>query len=302
MTPPTIFAPAKLNLFLAITGRRPDGFHDLVSVVAPLTFGDTLTAEIDGLARAEPRFTLTCSDPEVPVDGSNLVLKAAHAFAAATGWQGSARFHLEKHIPMGAGLGGGSSNGAAALRLLNRLNREPLGQPRLLEIAASLGSDCPLFLHDRPVAMRGRGERIEPLTAEAAERLRGRRVIVFKPSFGVPTAWAYRRLAEMAAESRTAYLPADEAERRLAEWANDRHATPEALLFNNLERPAFEKFMALPTLLEQLRTRFGLAPRMTGSGSACFAYLRDGDPTPEIVAAIRTAWGESAFVVATQIA
>ncbi|OYU98367.1 MAG: 4-(cytidine 5'-diphospho)-2-C-methyl-D-erythritol kinase, partial [Verrucomicrobiales bacterium VVV1] len=96
-----VFAPAKLNLFLAITGRRNDGFHDLVSVATALQWGDTL--------RAEPaaEFSLDCDDPTVPLDESNLILKAACGFVAATGWTGGAKFSLVKRVPMGAGLGGG---------------------------------------------------------------------------------------------------------------------------------------------------------------------------------------------------
>ena len=149
----TRVAPAKLNLFLAITGRREDGFHELVSVVAPLKFGDTL--------RVEPatEFSLGCDVPDVPVDGTNLVLRAAQAFAAASGWRGGARFFIEKRIPMGAGLGGGSSNAVAALRALNVLAgpAQGLAPEALARVAAQLGSDCPLFLHDGPVVMRGRG-------------------------------------------------------------------------------------------------------------------------------------------------
>lgn len=293
-------APAKLNLFLAITGRRADGFHDLVSVVAPLTLADTLTVEI--AAGAKPGFTLTCTDPAVPCDESNLVLKAAHAFAQATGWSGSAAFHLEKRIPMGAGMGGGSSDGVAALRALDQLTGSRLDRATMTTIAASLGSDCPLFLHDGPVVMRGRGERVEALPATAASRLRGRRVLVFKPGFGVPTAWAYRWMAEQAAAGTEVYLPTAAAERQLADWIGDGAAGPEALLFNNLERPAFSKFVALPALLEQLKRDFGLAPRMTGSGSACFAFLPDSAKVAEIVGVIRTGWGESSYIVEAQIA
>ncbi len=290
-----VFAPAKLNLFLAVTGRRPDGFHDLVSVAAPLTIGDTL--------RAEPaaEFALACDDPAVPTDGSNLVLKAAQAFAAATGWTGAARFELRKTIPMGAGLGGGSSDAVAALRALNRLAGPAyaLGPERLAAVAAQLGSDCPLFLADGPVAMRGRGERIEALPAAAAARLRGRRVLVFKPDFGIATPWAYGRLAAGAPGS---YLPAEAAETRLAGWLANPAAPAEELLFNNMEPPAFAKFVALPVLLENLRRDFGLAPRMSGSGSACFALLGDDGAAAPIVAAVRAAWGPSAYAAEARLA
>ncbi|PTX92553.1 4-(cytidine 5'-diphospho)-2-C-methyl-D-erythritol kinase [Opitutus sp. ER46] len=299
----TIFAPAKLNLFLAITGRRPDGFHDLVSVVAPLAFGDELSVTVRRSASLV--LTLTCTDPEVPVDESNLILRAGRAFAEAAGWTGTVAFHLEKRIPMGAGLGGGSSNGAAALRVLNRLAGNPLSAEALRDVAATLGSDCPLFLEEAPVVMRGRGERLERLPETAAARLRGRDVLVFKPPFGIPTAWAYRRLAELAAEAGAAggiYLPAAEAERRLAEWIEAPAAPVEDLLYNNMETAAFAKYLALPTLLDQMRERFGLAPRMTGSGSACFAFTGPGRPMDGLTALIDEAWGKSAWRVATRVA
>jgi 4-diphosphocytidyl-2-C-methyl-D-erythritol kinase len=288
----SVFAPAKLNLFLAITGRRPDGFHDLVSLVVQLDFGDTLKCELGG-PKSEPGFSLACDDPAMPVDETNLVLKAARAFAAATGWTGSAKFFLEKRIPSGAGLGGGSSDAAATLRALNQLVDPPLSAARLADVAAQVGSDCALFLHEGSVVMRGRGERVAPLAPAASARLRGRRVLVFKPAFGIATPWAY---AQLAAAAPAGYLPADEAELRLGNWINDARAPAEAVLFNNMEPPAFAKYVALPVLLEQLRRDFELEPRMSGSGSACFALLReDTDATP-IIAAVRAAWGESAFV------
>lgn len=300
----TLFAPAKLNLFLAITGRREDGFHDLVSVVAQLGLGDELTVDTAGVESGE--FTLTCNDPEVPIDDSNLVLKAARAFAAAVGWKNGAAFRLEKRVPMGAGLGGGSSDAVATLRALNRLAGEPLNASTLARIGATLGSDCPLFLHGGPVVMRGRGERIEPLASAGANRLRGRRVLVFKPEFGVPTAWSYRRLAEAAAESASngkeqIYFPAPAAEARLAAWIAEPTATVETLLFNTLERPAFGKYVALPTMLALLRQQFGVAAGMTGSGSACFAFVPDSISIEPIQALISDGWGKRAFFVDTRI-
>lgn len=302
----SLFAPAKLNLFLAITGRREDGFHDLVSVVAPLTLGDALSIELRESRSGGARFELTCNDPMVPADSSNLVIRAAQAFAEATGWKGGARFRLEKQVPAGAGLGGGSSDGVATLRGLNQLCGGLLGPDELVRVAASLGSDCPLFLRDGPVVMRGRGERIEGISDVVARRLRGQRVLVFKPAFGVATIWAYRRMAEMAAQRPAdparVYLAAVAAEDRLARWMNDATAPIEALLFNNLEQPVFAKHLALPTLLEQLRDRYDLTAHMTGSGSACFAFLSENAPIPAILGTIRAAWGASAFVAETSLA
>lgn len=288
----TVFSPAKLNLFLAVTGRRDDGFHDLVSVAAPLDFGDELAAEPGGRG-----FTLACDDPVVPVDASNLVLRAAEAFAAATGWREPVRFNLTKRIPPGAGLGGGSSNAVAALRALNRLAGGPLDAAGLGRIAAGLGSDCVLFLQDVPVVMRGRGERVEPLPAAAAARLRGRRVLLFKPSFGISTPWAYGRMVARGGD----YLPAPAAEARLAGWLAGA-APAEELLFNNMEPAAFEKYGALPLLLARLRRESGVAAAMSGSGSACYALLRDEGAIPALTTRIRACWGGAVFVQPARLA
>jgi 4-diphosphocytidyl-2-C-methyl-D-erythritol kinase len=324
----SVFSPAKINLFLAITGRRADGFHELVSVVAQVDLGDTLTLRVESRAESresrgadtEKPFTLECDDPAVPVDGTNLVLRAAEAFAAATGWRGRVHFRLEKRIPMGAGLGGGSSNAVAALRAFDQLAGGLLDAAQLAELAASLGSDCPLFLHDGPVVMRGRGELIEPLpmdahstsSGQAAARLRGRRVLIFKPPFGIATAWAYARLA---ARAPGAYLPADEAEARVVALtkAAECGAVLDGHLFNNMESVAFEKYLALPVLRDALRERLGLTTRMSGSGSACFALLPDGAAgstgsppagdrlVARATALVREHWGAAAFVTEAKI-
>ena len=291
----TIFSPAKINLSLAITGRRADGFHELVSVVSQLGFGDTLRGE-----RTEDRAgaTLQCDAPGVPTDGTNLILRAAEKFAEATGWRGGVRFSLEKKIPVGAGLGGGSSNAVATLKALESLSGIALGEAKRLELAAALGSDCPLFWHDAPVMMRGRGERIDPLPAGAAARLRGRRVLVFKPAFGVATAWAYQALA--ARPEWCADAAAEAA--RLEAWMVDAKAPAEMLLANTLEQPVFAKWVALPALLVWLRERHGIVARMSGSGSACFALLDSAAEESAAVATIREAWGDTAFVQATTLA
>ena len=318
----TIFSPAKINLFLAITGRRPDGFHDLLSVAAPVSFGDELTIET---RVGQGTFTLTCTDPTVPPDSTNLILRAAESFRAAlqnrdtgcqpvdlkrdTGCQPvfppppawaptcGAKFTLTKKIPMAAGLGGGSSNATATLRALNELAGRPLDDARLAELAVTIGSDCALFLQGAPVIMRGRGERITALAATAAQRLSGRRVLLFKPDISINTAWSYRRLA---ARAPAGYLPAEQAEARLASWI-ETNAPAEDLLYNNMEPPAFEKFPALPLLLARLRARFNVAAAMSGSGSACFALLRENHDAVAITEYVRAAWGRAAFVAEAKI-
>ena len=295
----SVFSPAKLNLFLAVTGRRADGFHDLVSLVTPLTWGDDLEAQLASPADGA-RFSLACDHPGVPLDGTNLILRAAEAFAVAANWRGAVHFKLTKRIPVGAGLGGGSSNAAAALRALNRLAGDRLDEAQLAGVAATLGSDCVLFLRQAPVVMRGRGERIEPLPEPVLARLRGRRVLLFKPSFGISTPWAYQRLIARGGD----YLAAEEAERRLAGWVGG-EAPAEELLFNNMEPAAFEKYGALSLLLGRLRRDFGAAVAMSGSGSACFALLKEEDGDAVVAGlkqVIRAGWGDVTFVQDTRLA
>jgi 4-diphosphocytidyl-2-C-methyl-D-erythritol kinase len=185
----------------------------------------------------------------------------------------------------------------ATLRILNQLAPRPLSREALLGLAVKLGSDCALFLHGVPVVMRGRGERVEPLNEDSCTRLSGRRVLIFKPSFSIATAWAY---AQMAAGAPASYLLSAKAEARLRSWLSGTDPG-EKLLYNNMEPPAFAKYIALPVMLDRLRTEFGLAVAMSGSGSACFALLRDDTPTESVVALIREGWGAHTFIVDTKI-
>jgi 4-diphosphocytidyl-2-C-methyl-D-erythritol kinase len=291
-----VFAPAKINLSLAITGRRDDGFHELISLVAPLDWGDTLWLETQPGNAGD---TLACDHPDVPTDATNLVLKAAAAFRKypATGAP-AVHFTLKKEVPAGAGLGGGSSDAAAALRGLNQLAPYPLNPAELHACAAETGSDVPLFLEGTPVVMRGRGEINDPLPPAARDVLRGREILVFKPPFGVPTAWAYRTLREHGLDW---YVPAAGAGDTLARWLAQPTWTT-LPLGNNLEYPVFQKYAAIPVLLEELRQQFALRCRMSGSGSACFALLEADSPRLAIEQTIRDAWGPQAVVRATRLA
>jgi len=151
-------SPCKVNLLLNILGKRADGFHELETVMHPVSLFDRLT-----LSRAGRVVELTCSNPALPADASNLVHRAATAFLQAAKISDGVRIHLEKNIPMAAGLGGGSGNAAAALSGLNELFNGPLNGEQLHKIAAALGSDVPFFLQSKPALATGRGEKIESL-------------------------------------------------------------------------------------------------------------------------------------------
>jgi len=282
-------APAKLNLSLAITGRRADGFHELISLVASLELADTLEFTPGG------EWRLTCDDPSLPVDGSNLVLKAAAAYGRHRPQVAAGHFHLRKQVPSGAGLGGGSSDAAAALRLLDRSVTQPLGLTALEAIAAEVGSDCPYFVRGQPAVMRGRGERLEAIPALAREALAGRRVLVAKPPFGVPTPEAYGLLVQSGA-----YVDSATAEAALAEWLAQPIRDPSSL-GNTLAEPVFGKYLALPTALEALAQTLGVVFRMTGSGSACFAFYTDGAESESIKQALIRQWGGGTWFCDTRI-
>ncbi|TAG31278.1 MAG: 4-(cytidine 5'-diphospho)-2-C-methyl-D-erythritol kinase, partial [Verrucomicrobia bacterium] len=222
----------------------------------------------------------------------------AAAFVAATGWGGAVRFNLEKQIPVGAGLGGGSSNAVAALHALEALSGHKLPPDQLFSIAARLGSDCPLFLWGRPLVLRGRGEVLALLPPAAEARIRGRRLLVFKPSFGVATPWAFQALAARP----DWYAEGARCEASLGAWLASPSAPAEELLGNTLEKPVFEKWLALPVLLSWLRARHGVEARMSGSGSACFVLLAPEQDEAPLIATIRDAWGESTFVQPTGLA
>ena len=282
-------AHAKLNLSLAITGRRADGFHELVSLVVPIALADTLTLEV-----GRP-LGLTCDDASLPVDGTNLVLKAAAAYARRRPSAPTGHFHLSKKVPHGAGLGGGSSDAAAALRLLDQASGAPLGVETLEELAAEVGSDCAFFVRGQSAVMRGRGERLEILPANARAALAGRKVVLVKPPFGMPTPEAYGLLARSGR-----YRAAAQADAELVAWVASPDADPSAL-GNDLAAPVFAKHLALPVGLDSLRRSTGVSWRMTGSGSACFAFVADGFDHARLREDVRRAWGPAAWVEATVI-
>ncbi len=280
--------PAKINLFLAVTGKRPDGFHDLVSLVAQLDLEDHLRAEF---AAGDGPDTLECSDPGLPTGPENLVLKASRAFRQLVNGLPPVRFTLRKHIPTGAGLGGGSSDAAGALRLLNQLAGNPLQFEELKDLAAQVGSDCPLFLYDGPVIMRGRGESITPVRKEAATALHKLQLLLIKPHFGIRTDWAYQSLA-----AAQAYDPVDDAENSLSRW-EDSPSSPIPLA-NTFEQVVFSKYLIYPAIAQVLEAE--ALPRLTlsGSGSACFVLLDDRLPE-KMKPALEKACGNGSLVLQT---
>jgi len=260
-------SPCKINLLLNILGRRPDGFHELETVMHPVPVCDTL--EFATTARG---FELTGSDPDLPMDASNLVHRAATAFLQAAGIRDGVRIHLEKHIPMAAGLGGGSGNAATTLLGLNDLFGHPFDAAALTALAAQLGSDVPFFLQPGPALATGRGEHVQAFGWFPA--LRDAWVLLIHPGFGIATAWAYQSLARF---PRALNGVPGRSARLIARLEQPDLAAAGAEFYNSLEAPALEKYPILQLFQEFLRGEGAAATLMSGSGSTTFAVIT-GEP------------------------
>ena len=282
--PLTLAAPAKVNLTLRVLGRRADGFHDLETLMAPLTLADQVTLAAGDRDGVE----FHCDDPTLPADGGNLAVRAATVFHGRAGLPPRLRLTLEKHIPHGAGLGGGSSDAASVLLGLNEFHGFPLAPETLAELAAALGSDVPFFLARGPAVCRGRGERVTPVPSLAVGGATSVPLLLLKPPFGVPTPWAYSRWRD------ARELPGVRYAAQMFPWGE---------LVNDLERPVFEKFVFLATLkgwlLEQPEVAGAL---LSGSGSTTLAVLRAPGRGGELARRATAAFGDSLWACETTTA
>lgn len=251
-------------------GKLPGGFHELETLMAAISVGDVVHAELTDA----PGIVLTCDRADLAVDPSNLVYRAADLFIQRYGVKQGVRLHLEKKTPIGAGLGGGSSDGAHTLLALRTLTGIAAPDGELEEIAGQLGSDVPFFITRKPSVCRGRGEIIEPV-AGWNEDVRG---LLVHPGFGVSTPWAYKTYAA--------------APKKGEEGATFAFGT----LRNDLEPPVFSKYLWLPTAKAWLAKQPGVrGALMSGSGSSVFALLESGVDADALAAAFRAEFGEGMF-------
>ncbi len=256
------FAPAKINLDLCITGRRPDGFHELDSLVVFTEFGDRLTMTPDD------RLTLVASGPFAAALGAasdNLVHRAAALLAAQVGRSPTVRITLEKRIPVAAGIGGGSADAAATLRGLNSLWDLGLQPPALAQLAVELGADLPVCLTSRPTWMRGIGERCDVIP-----ELPELPLLLVNHGQPLATAAVFGALGSIG-ERRLRPGPPPIERPALLAWLRDRT--------NDLELPAKQLLPQIDLVLATLRAQPGCElARMSGSGATCFAVF-DGAPS-----------------------
>jgi 4-diphosphocytidyl-2-C-methyl-D-erythritol kinase len=251
-------APAKLNLLLAVLAREVSGYHQLETVFCRLELADELDVQPSAAG-----VQLTVEGPEPAPPEQNLAVRAARAFLERSGVAGGAAIRLVKRIPVGAGLGGGSSDAAATLLALNRLHDLPLQPTELLELGAALGSDVPFFLADTALALAwGRGERLLPL-----EPLPRMEVLLAVPPFAIPTAWAYDRW-----DAAGSPAPAGPRLHRAADFRTWTALTPHAA--NDFEAAVFPEQPRLPALKRALQASGAFLALLTGSGSALYGLFR----------------------------
>jgi 4-diphosphocytidyl-2-C-methyl-D-erythritol kinase len=284
-------SPCKVNLLLNILGQRADGFHELETVMQPVNFCDELFFERSGHG-----VRLSCSDTTLPADARNLVFRAAANFLAAANISDGVKIHLEKKIPLAAGLGGGSGNAATTLLALNELFNQPLSLAKLDELAAALGSDIPFFLYGKPALAIGRGEKVEPL--ENFPALRGKAFFLIHPGFGIATPWAYQNLARFPAalngeKGRAQKLIS------LLQTSGLKMAARE--FYNSLEAPVLDKFPVLSLYQEFLREHGALAALMSGSGSTTFAIAENLAAAESLAEKFKAKFGQNCWTAVVPV-
>ena len=256
-----VLAPAKINLSLKIIGRRNDGFHELDSLIAPISLYDEI--KIDK-RRSGKGIEFGCNDPSVPQSDENLVVRAAKAFFETTKIEPAVLIELEKKIPHGAGLGGGSSDAASVLLALNEFFHAKLPREALAKMAETIGSDVPFFIFQSAALCKGYGEMVTPMKLK-----RKFSILLLKPAFGVSTEWAYSRWQDS---------------REIPGVRYNARQFADQIFVNNLERPVFEKFVFLAQLKMWLLDQAEVgAALMSGSGSTMFAVMRENADADSVV-------------------
>lgn len=251
------FSPAKINLGLHIIEKRSDGFHNLQSVMYPIGLSDIL--EIRPLDSGKPAIHFSQSGIRVREKQGNNLCEKAYKLLSGHVSLPPVEVHLHKQIPVGAGLGGGSSNASTMLENLNLLTDRPLSADNLHELASMLGSDCPFFLHRDAMMMEGRGEILSPVPVN----LNGMYLVVLFPALHIPTAEAYAGITPGVRETHLQQLVA----RPIDQWRD--------LVVNDFERSIFEKYPDLQTLKDGLYSGGAVYASLSGSGSSLYGIFNE---------------------------
>ncbi|MBT3666173.1 MAG: 4-(cytidine 5'-diphospho)-2-C-methyl-D-erythritol kinase [Opitutae bacterium] len=259
-------APAKINLFLAITGKRTDGYHEINSVLSTIQLSDQITLLKTG---KRDDISCICEEDNTLSGPDNLVCRAIDEWRKFTGDRTGVKVIITKRIPKMAGLGGGSSDAVATLLALNIINGKPLEQSALLALAEKLGSDCPFFLLNGLGHAQGRGEQVIDITGERKKELDGQRIFLFQPPMGFSTPLLYRELAK-----ESLYCDSKWAENNVGKWESGMIPV-DKLFYNDFGNVILKKYLFLKPLFKELNKCFGLQFNVSGSGSCCFSFATE---------------------------
>lgn len=247
-------SPAKINLFLKVTGKRPNGYHNLSSLMCRVSLFDTVTLLLD-----QPCTTVRCNHPQVPEGKTNLAYKATTLFFDAISMNGGAAVFIDKTIPVGAGLGGGSSNAAAVLTGLNRHYGSPLGMADLMDIGLRVGTDVPFFIFGKTALATGLGEQLEPV-----DNMPALSAVLVYPRLEISTQWVYQSLNLQLTNCEENYN---------VSWFLEDLARFNDLLCNDLEQVTAEAFPEIVIIKTALLEVGAMGALMSGSGSAVFGLF-----------------------------
>ena len=278
-------APAKVNLFLEILGKRDDGFHEIETIMQEIDLADSLQFE-----ETQEGVTLECNNKNIPANQDNLVCKAANLILEECGIKKGVLINLEKNIPVGAGLGGGSSDAATTLKALNSLWKVGLNNEELMEFAAKLGSDIPFFINGKTALCRGRGELITPV--EVRNRMD---YIILFPRVHISTETIYKNLKIDLTKKRkdvSFFLDA----LKYSEVAGI-----SKLLFNRLEEIIFATYPDLLQVKSTLESFDFCGLSISGSGSAFFGLCNNRHQAEVIKSKIELSGMGNVFVATNVI-
>jgi 4-diphosphocytidyl-2-C-methyl-D-erythritol kinase len=271
-----IASPAKINLFLRVTGRRPDGYHDLLSLMCRVGICDDII-----LSPSTGPLTLRCSDPGLPADETNLALRAARSFFAAVGGEEGCEIYLKKHIPVAAGLGGGSSNAASVLMGLQHLCGHPLSQQELMRMGRGLGADVPFFLFQSPALASGIGDELEAYSGLAPWQ-----VLIVCPPLHVSTRMVYQNLNLQLTKRKK-----QPTRTHLIKTAFN----PSLHLYNDLEAVTLALHPELVRIKDGLKAHGAVGALMSGSGPSVFGLFPDADAARRAMTAMALGPGYRLF-------
>ncbi len=257
----TVSAPAKINLVLRILDRRPDGYHNLWSLMQTVKLEDELSISIN---QNHSIINLRCDDPSLKTDRSNLVSRAAAAVLEGSGQAVGLDIALTKRIPMGAGLGGGSSDAAATIMGLNRILGLRWSKELMAQVGQMLGSDVPFFSFAPSATVAGRGERVTPVRI-----MDSRWVVLINPGFPIETKWAYQQLSE----SRTGVVPVSCSPMALETSAELNWKQVLEIAENDFEVPVFKAYPLLRDIKQQLMSQGAEVALLSGSGATVFGVF-----------------------------